>query len=121
VAGSFPRHSHTSLKAGKTGRALHALVRQEDYEEALIRSVQDVKDRSVKIKELAVVCSQERQKKMDEKISKVLEEQQLLKEVFENLHRHLLSHPVLDRSTREPITNGNIPHAISQFSLILYR
>lgn len=106
-----------SLKTGELGRALHALVHQEDYEAALTRSVQDVKDRSVKIRELAVVCSQERQKKMDEKINKVLEEQQLLKEVFENLHRHLLSHPVLDRSTREPITNGNIPHAPLQTSL----
>lgn len=64
-----------------------------------------MKDRSVKIKELAVECSQERQKKMDEKMDMVLEGHQLLKEIHENLLRHLLSHPVLDRSTREPITN----------------
>lgn len=95
-----------------SGRALNALVHQENYEEVLMRSVQEVKDRSVKIRDLAVECSQERQKKMDEKLNQIWESQQLMKEVFENLHRHLLSHPILDRSTREPIINdknGNNP------------
>lgn len=89
----------------ESGRALSALVHQEDYEEILARSVQDVKDRGVKIKDLAIECSQERQKKMDEKLNKILESHQDMKEVFESLHRHLLSHPVLDRSTRVPITS----------------
>lgn len=95
-----------------SGRALNALVHQENYEEILTRSVQEVKDRSVKIKDLAIECSQERQKKMDEKLNKILESHQLMTEVFVNLHRQLLSHPALDRSTREPITNdknGNNP------------
>lgn len=61
----------------------------------------------MRIKDLAVECSQERQKKMDEKLNKILENSQLMKDVFDSLHRQLLSHPVLDRSTREPITNGN--------------
>ena len=104
-----------------SGRALNALVHQENYEEILTRSVQEVKDRSVKIKDLAVECSQERQKKMDEKLNQIWESQQLMKEVFENLHRHLLSHPILDRSTREPITNdenGNNPTEVLAKKLI---
>lgn len=95
-----------------SGRAFNALVHQDNFEAILMRSVQEVKDRSVKIKDLAIECSQERQKKMDEKLNQIWESQQLTKVVFENLLRHLLSHPMLDRSTREPITNsknGNNP------------
>ena len=93
-----------------SGRALNALVHQENYEEILTRSIQDVKNHSVKIKDLAVECSQERQKKMDENMNKILENQQDMTKAFEYLHRLLLSHPVLDRSTREPITNDKNVH-----------
>lgn len=97
-----------SLIRNDTERAIQALVHQENYEETLTLSVRDVKERSVKIKELATECSQERQGKMDEKIDKLLEGNQMLRVVLENLHRHLLSHPALDRITREPITSDSL-------------
>lgn len=103
-----PETSHilTVSEKCELEKVLGALVHQDDYEEILTRSVQDVKDRSVKIKDLAIECSQERQKKMDEKITELLESHQQMREVFENLHRHLLSHPILGRSTREPVTDA---------------
>lgn len=100
-----------------TEKVFNALVFQDNYEEKLTKSVQEVKDLTIKIRDDAILCSQERQRKMDDKLkdvsveqkvqSQVLQslwgEQRLQRQVLENLHRHLLSHPGLSPSTREPL------------------